>query len=119
MLWVIASIGVFYFTDFGLVVLYDTRVNRTWLNVGCVFLMMAVACCLYCVIWLSKVKGIKHEKWEEHNMFVIPVATISSILCMMLVCYSLWPIWNVFTIFIVGVQFMGFIVVVAMVPDIV
>ena len=51
-------------------------------------------------------------------MFVIPIATIATIVGLVMVCYSLWPVWGVLTFPIVGSQFMGFVVVVAMLPDI-
>lgn len=119
MLWLLASIGVFYVTDFALVLLYDRRVNRFWLQTGAGFLLLALLCALYCIVWLSCIKKIRSDKWEDHNPFVIPVATVSMLAGGVLVCYSVWPVWSVLTIPIVGIEIMGFIVFIAMIPDII
>lgn len=118
MLWLLASIGVFYFTDFALVLLYDRRVDRLWLNAGAACIGVAVLCCLYCIVWLSWIKKVHSDKWEQHNSFVIPIATIASLIGGVVLCKSVWPVWSILTIPIMVSQFMGFVVFIAMIPDI-
>lgn len=113
------SIGVFYITDFALVVLYDERVDRNWLYAGVGSLGIASLCCFYCIVWLKWIKKVPSDNWETHNPFVIPIATISIIIGSAFVCKGLWAVWHVLTFPIVGTQFMGLIVVIAMVPDII
>ena len=118
MLWLLTSIGVFYFTDFALVLLYDKRVDRLWLNIGASGIGIAVLCCLYCIVWLSWIKKVRSEKWEEYNPYVIPTATIATLIGGAMICKSVWPVWSILAIPILGTQFMGFIVFIAMIPDI-
>lgn len=117
-LWLLASIGVFYFTNFALVVLYDERVDGVWLYSGAGCISITIVCCLYCIVWLTWIKRVQSDKWEEHNVLVIPLATIAAIVGGVLICKGLWPVWSVLTIPIVGIQFMGLVVAVAMIPDI-
>ncbi|XP_067941482.1 transmembrane protein 128-like [Watersipora subatra] len=117
-IWLLSSIAIFYLTDFALVLIYDPRIYRLWFNIGVASLSVAVLCCLYCIVWLSWIKGVRSEKWEDHNAFVIPIATAAGIVAGGFICYSVWPVWSIFTIPIVASQFMGFIVIVAMIPSI-
>jgi len=111
--------GIFYLVDFGAVVLYDQRVETLTLYAGAGFLSVSVLCCLYCVIYLSWYQRIDSDHWEQHNVFVIPVATACGVIGCGLVTRALWPVWGVFTFPIVGSQFTGVVIIIAMLPDIV
>ena len=118
MVWLLASIGIFYLTDFAAVVLYDTRVDRRWLYGALSLFLIAGICCSYCIIWLSWIKKIHSDYWEDSNQFVIPVATASMLLGTIALCKSLWSVWSFLTVLIVGTQVMGLVVFVAMIPSI-
>ena len=96
--------------------MYHPGIHRSWLYAGIGCLGISFICFLYCVLWLSCIKKVKSDNWEDYNSFVIPIATVAIILGCGLICRGLWPVWSVLTFPIVGIQIYGFVIFVAMIP---
>ncbi|XP_025095876.1 transmembrane protein 128-like [Pomacea canaliculata] len=113
-LWLIASIAVFHFTDFYLVLLYDSRIDRMWFNVGAGLITVTLAIAAFLIVWLSMVKKVSSDDWESTYPAAIPIATASFIAGSCCVIKSLWPVWGILTPPILVTLFMGVVVVIAM-----
>lgn len=103
--------------DFAGVVMYDHRVDRLWLKAGSVCMVVAGGCFLYCVVWLSLIRKVRSDRWEEYNPYVIPAATIAMVVGLILLCGALWPVWRFLTFPIVTLQVYGLVIMIAMIPD--
>ncbi|KAK7110941.1 transmembrane protein 128-like [Littorina saxatilis] len=114
-LWLVSSIAVFHFTEFHLVLWYDTRINRLWFNVGAGLMAVTVAIALFMIFWLSLVKKVKSDDWEKRHPAAIPVATASFILGFLSLLKGLWPVWGLLTPPILLALFMGIVVLIAMI----
>ncbi|KAK7485867.1 hypothetical protein BaRGS_00022862 [Batillaria attramentaria] len=112
--WLIASIAVFHFSDFYVVVLYDPRINRLWFDVGAGLIGVTLAIALFLIIWLSLVKKVSSDDWEKLHPTAIPIATASFILGSICLLKGLWPVWGLLTPLILVTLFMGVVVLIAM-----
>ncbi|XP_064601964.1 transmembrane protein 128-like [Liolophura sinensis] len=115
--WLIVSMAVFYYTDFYLVLRYDPKVNRFWLNIGLLLIGVNVSIALFLILWLNYVKKLTTDQWEKRYPAAIPIATACFILGGILLTVGLWPVWRILTPVILAVLFMGFVVTVAMFPN--
>ncbi|XP_046850323.1 transmembrane protein 128-like [Xenia sp. Carnegie-2017] len=112
--WMVASMAVFYYTDFYMAIKIDPRVYRLWLYIGCFFLLVNFLLAFYLIFWCSYFKGI--DNWESHAPFAIPIATGAFIAGMICCAYALWPVWGIFTPFILFTLFMGIVFLLTLVP---
>ncbi|XP_060603267.1 transmembrane protein 128-like [Ruditapes philippinarum] len=115
--WLIASIGVFYYTDFYRAVLYDHRINRLWFNIGALSVAVNVCIAIFLIVYLSYIKKVSSDDWERKYPSLIPIATAAFVFGGIFLTVGLWPLWGPFTPFILFVLFMGFVVMVAMLPN--
>ncbi|KAL5020862.1 hypothetical protein ScPMuIL_000017 [Solemya velum] len=116
-LWLISAFAVFYYTDMVNALRYDRRIDRTWLNAGLLSVGITVSISLFLIIWVSCVKKRHSDDWERLYPAAIPIATAAFILGGICLTKGLWPIWSIFTPVILFVLFMGFVVTVAMLPN--
>ncbi|KAL3865145.1 hypothetical protein ACJMK2_006766 [Sinanodonta woodiana] len=116
-LWLIASMATFYYSDFYLAVTYDPRVNRLWFNIGMLLVGVNICIAVFLIIWLSYIKKIDSDQWEKRYPAAIPIATASFVLGAFVLTVALWPVWGILTPVILFVLFMGFIVLIAMLPN--
>ncbi|KAK3581611.1 hypothetical protein CHS0354_003150 [Potamilus streckersoni] len=116
-LWLLASMATFYYSDFYLAVTYDPRVNRLLFKIGMLLMGVNISIAVFLIIWLSYVKKIDSDKWEKSYPAAIPIATASFVLGAVVLTVALWPVWGILTPVILFILFMGFIVFIAMLPN--
>ncbi|CAB4002950.1 transmembrane 128-like [Paramuricea clavata] len=112
--WMVASMAVYYYTDFYMAIKIDPRVYRLWLYIGCVLLLVNFTIAFYLIFWCSYHKKI--EDWDSHAPFAIPVATAAFIAGMICCVYALWPVWGYFTPLILFTLFMGVLFLLTLIP---
>ncbi|XP_045190761.2 transmembrane protein 128-like [Mercenaria mercenaria] len=115
--WLIASLGVFYYTDFYRAILYDQRINRLWFNIGALSVGANVSIAIFLIVYLSFIKKVSSDDWERKYPALIPIATAAFVVGGIFLTVGLWPVWGPFTPIILFVLFMGFVVTVAMLPN--
>ncbi|XP_041370561.1 transmembrane protein 128-like [Gigantopelta aegis] len=113
-LWLLAAMAVFHFTDFVLVLRYDPRIDRLWFNIGAILIAINLSIAFFLVVWLTFIKKISSDNWERMYPAAIPIASAAFLgggICLMV---GLWPVWGFLTPPILFIIFMGFVVVIAM-----
>lgn len=115
--WLVAAMAVFYYSDFYPALKYDPRINRTWLNIGLMLIAVNIGIALFLIIWISCVQKINSDEWERRYPAAIPVATGAFIIGAICLTVGLWPVWSILTPLILFVLFMGFVVIVTMLPN--
>ncbi|WAR22195.1 TM128-like protein [Mya arenaria] len=115
--WLIASMAVFYYTDFYRAVLYDPRILRLWFNVGVVLVGVNICIALFLIVYLSFIKKVHSDEWESRYPAAIPVASAAFVVGGIFMTVGLWPVWGIFTPAILIVFLMGFVVLIAMMPN--
>ncbi|XP_076465592.1 transmembrane protein 128-like [Babylonia areolata] len=113
-LWMVASMAVFHFSEFHNVVRFDPRINRMWFNVGVGLIGVTLAIAVFMIVWLSLVKKVHSDDWEKRHPAAIPVATASFIIGSLCLLKGLWPVWGLLTPLILVTLFMGVVVLIAM-----
>ncbi|GAB1603929.1 transmembrane protein 128-like isoform X1 [Argonauta hians] len=116
-MWLITSIATFYYSDFYPALLYDTRINRFWFNLGAILIGVNITIGAFLILWTSCIKKIPSDEWERQYPAAIPTATASFILGVVCVTIGLWPVWSILTPLILFLIFMGCVVIIAMIPD--
>jgi len=112
--WMVASIAVFYYTDFYMAVKLDPNVNWSYLYPGIGFIFISVFIGMFCVIWCHYIKGV--SDYENLYPAAVPLATISFLAGMICCCAALWPIWGWLTIPILLTLFMGMMFATTILP---
>ncbi|KAL4231602.1 hypothetical protein ACF0H5_009182 [Mactra antiquata] len=115
--WLITALGIFYYTDFYRAVLYDSRINRLWFNIGALLIGVNISIAVFLILYLTYIKKVNSDDWERQYPALIPIATAAFILGGIFLSVGLWPVWGPFTPIILFVFFMGFVVTVAMLPN--
>ncbi|XP_046576893.1 transmembrane protein 128-like [Haliotis rubra] len=113
-LWLVAGVAVFYFSDVVMVIRYDPRVDRLWFNIGSVLMGINISIAMFLVVYLSQIKKISSDDWERHYPALIPIATAAFIFGGISLTVGLWPVWGLLTVPILFTMFMSFVVFVAM-----
>ncbi|XP_070540934.1 transmembrane protein 128-like [Ptychodera flava] len=116
-MWMVASIAVFYYTDFAIAVRVDPRINRLWFNVGVVLVAVNIAIGFYFVVICSWIRKIHTDDWEKHMPAAIPIATVAFIGGAVCLNVGLWPVWSILTPFILFTLFMGVVVLISLLPN--
>ncbi|XP_052220077.1 transmembrane protein 128-like [Dreissena polymorpha] len=115
--WLIAAMGVFYYTDFYLALMYDHRILRMWFNSGVILIGVNMGIGLFLIVYLSYFKKISSDNWEREYPAAIPVASAAFVVGGILMTVGLWPVWGIFTPLILLILFMGIVVTIAMLPN--
>ncbi|XP_041476514.1 transmembrane protein 128-like [Lytechinus variegatus] len=113
--WILSSIAIFKLTDFLPAILYNSAVNRTWLYVGVCFLGVNLIIALYLIVVCSWIRKI--NDWEKHCPCAIPIATCSFVAGTLCLNIALWPVYGFLTPLFLFTLFMGFIVLVSLLPN--
>ncbi|XP_071090062.1 transmembrane protein 128-like [Haliotis cracherodii] len=113
-LWLMAGVAVFYFSEIVLVIRYDPRVDRLWFNIGSVLMGINICIAMFLVVYLSYIKKISADDWERHYPALIPIATAAFIFGGICLSVGLWPVWGLLTVPILFTMFMSFVVFIAM-----
>ncbi|XP_071483388.1 transmembrane protein 128-like [Diadema antillarum] len=113
--WILGTFTIFYFTDFIPSMLYDPQVKRTWLFVGFGFLAINVSIAIYLIVFCSWMRKI--NDWERHVPTAIPIATCSFVCGSLCLNIALWPVYGFLTPLMLFTIFMGFVVVVSLLPN--
>lgn len=72
--WLIAAAFCLYFTDILNVLLRDDRINKSLLFCSISLISVNILIGIY-LIYLNKFKYIESSKWNDHNPYMIPIAT--------------------------------------------
>nr|XP_054765791.1 transmembrane protein 128-like [Lytechinus pictus] len=102
--WILSSIAIFKLTDFLPAILYNSAVNRI------TALYLIVVCS-----WIRKIND-----WEKHCPCAIPIATCSVALGLygkIFLNIALWPVYGFLTPVFLFTLFMGFVVLVSLLPN--
>ncbi|CAK8682804.1 unnamed protein product [Clavelina lepadiformis] len=116
-LWLAISICTFYYSDILNVILHEPGLNGFTYNAAILLSGFAIAIALYYIMWLNLIKGIDADDWEAHNSYGIPIATGSFVLSAICWIVAMWPVYGVKTPAIVFILFMGFIMLVSIIPS--
>ncbi|XP_074643110.1 transmembrane protein 128-like [Tubulanus polymorphus] len=116
MCWFVSAAVVFYLTDFYAAIMYDERVDRFWFNVGVFFIAVNVCIATFLIGWLTFIKKVSTDDWEQLHPMAIPIASASFCFGSVFLILGLWPLWGFLTPFIMATLFMGFIVIVMLIP---
>lgn len=73
--WLIASIICAYYSDIINVILHDHRIYRSLMVTSFCLIGINVAIASYMIIWLTHVKKVSANQWNESNPVLIPIAT--------------------------------------------
>ena len=71
----------------------------------------------YYIAYLTCVKGVAPERWEEHWGWGFAIATGLFFLACISFTVAAWNVWWIFTPLMLFLFFMGFITVVSYIPD--
>ncbi|XP_030841330.1 transmembrane protein 128 isoform X2 [Strongylocentrotus purpuratus] len=113
--WILASIAIFKLTDFVPAMFYDSAVKKTWLYIGAGFIGINMAIALYLIIVCSWIRKI--TDWEKHSPSAVPIATCSFVSGTLCINIALWPVYGFLTPVLLFTLFMGFIVIVSLLPN--
>lgn len=114
--WLLLTGLVLYFTEFLSVILYDIRINRAWFNIGVVLVSVHITIGTYLVVFLSWVKKVPSDEWEQKHPLAVPVATFAFVTGGFCCMIGLWPVWGILTPFILFCLTLGGVVAIAMIP---
>ena len=73
--WFIGALTCLYISDILNVILSDERIHRSLMTISFALISVNILIALYMVIYLTKIKKILSNKWNEHNPILIPLAT--------------------------------------------
>ncbi|XP_071828554.1 transmembrane protein 128-like [Apostichopus japonicus] len=113
--WILATVGLCYFTDFLPTVQQSHDINRAWLYVGFGFIGTNVMIGFYLIVICSWIKKI--DDWEQHAPTAVPLATAFFMMGALCMNVALWPVYGILTPAFLFTIFMGFIVSVSMLPS--
>ncbi|KAI0231453.1 hypothetical protein LSAT2_018151 [Lamellibrachia satsuma] len=116
-LWLVAAAATLYYLEFVTTAFSDPRVHRVWFNVGVILISINITIALFLIIYLSFIKKVDSEEWETRYPAAIPIATGCFCFGALCVTVGLWPVWNLLTPVFLFILFMGFVVIVTMVPS--
>ncbi|XP_072042050.1 transmembrane protein 128-like [Amphiura filiformis] len=113
--WILATFAIFYYTDFIDAIKVDPRVNRPWLYSGALLIGVNITIGFYLIVICSWIRKI--EDWEIHAPIAIPMATTTFIMGGLCVNIALWPVYGFLTPLMLFTVFMGFVVLVSLLPN--
>ncbi|XP_033633068.1 transmembrane protein 128-like [Asterias rubens] len=116
LLWILATAAILYYTDLIPAIKEDHRIYRSWLYLGLVLLAIPVCIGGYLIVFLSWIK--KNSDWENAVPMAIPLATGTFIAGSICLNIAIWPVYSILTPVMLFTLFMGFIVVVSLLPNI-
>jgi len=116
-IWIVAAIAVFYFTDLPIAVLYDPRIYRTWLNIGIVLIGANLGIASYLIVYLSWIKKLNSDEWDVRHPAAIPIATACFAFGSICMTVALWPLWGWCTPLILFTELMAVVVVISLLPN--
>lgn len=114
-LWMVAGMMVFNYTDFLNVLMYDGRIKEGLFQIGASLMAVNIAVGAYLVIYMSYIRGKRDWARYTHKA-LIPVATVCGLIGMVLCTVALWPVWGFLTIPIVFTLFMGVLMLATLLP---
>mmetsp|Transcript_36247 Transcript_36247/g.83895 ORF Transcript_36247/g.83895 Transcript_36247/m.83895 type:complete len:158 (+) Transcript_36247:121-594(+) len=108
MFWVSLAAIVVYMTDLPRTVIESEKIDRVYLNISIVCLVINSCLVFYLTVWLPYVQKVTLS-WEVYCPRVIPTVTVVGILFFFTVLKALWPAYGFLSPLIVLVLFMGFL----------
>lgn len=124
--WILASIGIIYFTDLPNLVYsaeinrYDDRTSilclyittlffRYALNLAVIFIVANIGIFLYLTVWLPLVLKVT-APWDIYCPNMIPISTGLVVSSMILLMITFWPVWGLLaplyiTVMVIGLVF--------------
>jgi len=112
--WMVASFAVFYYTDFYLALRFNNRIHRPWMYIGIGLVSTTVAIATYLIVYYHYYMKIR--EYEKHEPYAVPLATVTFISGMIVLCYALWPVWSILTPIILFTLFMGVVFISTILP---
>ncbi|KPP61051.1 transmembrane protein 128-like [Scleropages formosus] len=110
--WIMASVGLTYYTDFFPVLLRDANIKSWWFNIGVALLGVSLALALFSIVYLEWFRGIR--QYDVQYPAIAPVTTAAFIAASCSFNIALWPVWSVFTPVILFTQFMGMVMFISL-----
>ncbi|MBN3301981.1 TM128 protein, partial [Amia calva] len=110
--WIVASIGLTYYTDFFVVIKEDAHIKSWWFNIGIILLAVSVIMAFFCIIYLEWFRGIRD--YDKEYPAIAPITTAAFIAASASFNIALWPVWSFFTPVILFTQFMGVVMFISL-----
>ncbi|XP_048827727.1 transmembrane protein 128 [Brienomyrus brachyistius] len=110
--WIVASIGLTYYTDFVSVLMKDENIKSWWFNVGVALLGVSLAMALFSIVYLDWFRGVR--QYDVQYPAIAPVTTATFIAASCSFNIALWPVWSICTPIILFTQFMGIVMFISL-----
>lgn len=110
--WIVASIAVTYYVDFFKAVQETIQTESGWFALGSWLLLGSLSVAFYCIIYLEWYHGI--EDYDTAYPALIPITTASFIAAAICFNIALWSKWTFLTPLVLFTQFMGVVMLIAL-----
>uniref|UniRef100_A0A3B3RJE9 Transmembrane protein 128 n=1 Tax=Paramormyrops kingsleyae TaxID=1676925 RepID=A0A3B3RJE9_9TELE len=110
--WIVASIGLTYYTDFFSVLMKDENIKSWWFSVGVALLGVSLAMALFSIVYLDWFRGVR--QYDVQYPAIAPVTTAAFIASSCSFNIALWPVWSICTPIILFTQFMGIVMFISL-----
>lgn len=107
--WIIAAVVVCYYTDFFKTILYDDRIDTSWMHATILCFAVLMFVTSYLILYVYMIKHIDPDDWDKMYPSAIPCASASAVLFGICLTVSVWPVWGVMSLPILFILFMAFI----------
>jgi len=113
--WVLASIGLLYYTNLFHVAVSDERVNRLALTLFVISFVANMTIVLYATLYLPMVAKVE-VSMDIYFPSLIPTSTALGFLSLILLLVSFWPVYGILTPLMVIVLLLGFLLSTHFIP---
>ncbi|KJE91298.1 hypothetical protein CAOG_08606 [Capsaspora owczarzaki ATCC 30864] len=113
--WFGLALLIYRFTNFPEVIMFDSRIRRSYLHFGLALMGVNVLISLYLVVYLRWIRK-SQAAWEVEAPYAIPIITACGVLAAVLLSIAIWPVWGILSPFFLFVLLMGLVVVLRLLP---
>lgn len=96
--WVLAAIGIGFYTDMWNVIRYDYRVNHSFLVLGFLSMFVLMLVIAYLALWVPMTATRPITDLGAYAPTAAPVGAIAGVATFVFFTIALWPIWQWITI---------------------
>lgn len=110
--WIAAAAAVTYHVQFFRAVQAAWLAGDGWLRLGAALLAVSLAVAFFCIVYLEWYRGV--EDYDAAYPALIPVTTAAFLAAALCFNVALWPAWALWTPAVLFTQFMGVVMLVAL-----
>jgi len=115
--WLLAAVAVTYYSNILNVIFYNPNIYRGLAYVSLSLILSNVMIGLYLIIWVTHVKKISVDCWNDFCPSLIPIATAAFVIGFVTLMISIWPVYSWLSGPILFIILMGFITVIVNLPS--